>query len=226
MYRSVWSICQYHEWIDCISYVLTYYSGGGGGLTDTARGMLYSATICTMKSVWMILASATSTVVKKLVCLVTFTSIRLIHVFIMLVQFIDFKAAIYTSVTYLIRQSINIIWRIICRLAVDLLGCVVYLYTDIKLLVLAPFNQVKQKEPPLPPDAVAISDDEDSDDDSLIDFGVADSIDGCVDVDEDIPPPPPPNPQICRSRKKYPPAVWHRGRGGRGGRLRPRIQAG
>ena len=204
---------------DWISYALTYYDGGGGGLINTARGMLYSVIYTMTHSIWMILAWATSTVVKKLlVCLVTFTSIRLIHGFTMLVQSIDIKSTVYTYVAYLIRLPINV-WRCLGRVT----GAFVFSYTNIKLFIIKQSNRVKQKEPP-PPDAVAISDDEDSDDDSTIDFGAADPIDDCLDVP---PPPLPPTKRLTRRpRKKYPPAVWHRGRGGRGGRLRPRIQVG
>jgi len=186
------------------------------GLVDTARGILYSATTSTLNSIWTILAW----VAKKLVYLIVYISILLVYVFMMLVRSIDYKAAVYTSMAYLIQLPTNIIWGIIGRLAVALLGCIIYLYTNIKLLVLAPFNQVEQKERLPPPPAIAVSDDEDSDDDdSTIDFGAADPID-CVDVP--LFPPPPPKRRTRRPRKVYPPAVWHRGRAGRGGRLRPR----
>jgi len=165
-------------------------------------------------------------VMKKFIYLICYTTILLIHVCIMLVQSIDYKAAMYTSVTCLIQLPISIVLRIIGRLAVALLGCIVCLYTGIKLFILNISNRVKQKEQkeePLPPPvAVAVSDDEDSDDDeSTIDFGAADPID-CVDQDIPLPPPTPPKRRTRRPRKEYPPAVWHRGRGGRGGRLRSR----
>lgn len=209
---------------DCISYALRYYDGGGGGLMNAAQDMLYSATIYIVKSVWVVLTWVASIVVKKLVYFIASkTSILLVRVCIMLVWTIDIKTAVYTLVAYLIWLPINIIWRCLGRVT----GAFVFSYTNIKLFIIKPSNRVKQKEP-LPPDTVAISDDEDSDDDSIIDFDAADPIDNCVDVDQDVPlhPPPPPKPRIHRPRKKYPPAVWHRGRGGRGGRLRPRTQPG
>ena len=145
----------------------------------------------------------------------------------MLVRSIDYKAAVYHSVAYLIQLPIRILWRFLGRIAAldALFGCIIYLYSNIKSLVLAPFNQFEQKEEPLPPPpAIAVSDDEDGDDeDSTIDFGAADPVNDCVGIDQDIPlPPPPPKRRTRRRRKVYPPAVWHRGRGGRGGRLRPR----
>ena len=225
---------------DYISYALTYYDNVGGGvhttrggmlsatvhtvtpprgLLNTTRDILHSALAYTLNSIWMILAW----VVKKFVYLIAYMSILLIHVFIILVQSIDYKAAVYHSVTCLIRLPISILWRFLGQLADALLGCIVYLYTNIKLFVLKPINQVEQKEEPLPPPpAIAISDDEDSDDDdSTIDFGAADPID-CVEQDIPLPPPTPPKRRAHRRRKVYPPAVWHRGRRGRGGRLRPK----
>ena len=225
-----------------ISFALAHYDGGGGGvhitrggmltsatvrivtpptgLVDTVRGILYSATTHTLNSIWMIIAW----VVKKFVYLIAYMSILLVHVIIMMVRSIYYKAAVYRLVTYLIRLPINIVWGLVGRLVDALLGCIVYLYTGIKLfIIIKPSNQAEQKEPLLP-DGVAISDDEDSDDDnSTIDFGAAaDQIDD-VDIDQSVPPPPPPPKRRARRRRKeYPPAVWHRGRGGRGGRLRPR----
>jgi len=199
-----------------ISFALTYYDDGGG--VHTRRGMLYSDTIRTvtpptgyysilysaitrtLSSIWTIFLLVTTTVVKKLVYLIAYMSILLVHVIIMLVQSIDYKAVMYTSAAYLFRLPITIILRSLGRL-------------------LAPFNQVEQKELPPPPVSVEISDDEDSDDDdSTIDFGAADPID---DFDCVMPPPPSRPKRRTRRRKEYPPAVWHRGRGGRGGRLRP-----
>jgi len=198
---------------DCISYALMYYDNGGGsdGFMDTARDVIYSAAIYIVKSVWVVLPWVASIVVKKFVYFISFTSFRVI---IMVVQSIVIKSAVHTLVAYLIRLPINV-WRCLGRVT----GAFVFSYTNIKLLIIKSSNRVKQKEP-LPPDAVAISDDEDSDDDSLIDFGAADPNDDfhCVDVPS---PPLPPKRRTRRPRKKYPPAVWHRGRSGRGGRLRP-----
>ena len=103
------------------------------------------------------------------------------------------------TVAYLIRLPINIIWGMVGRLAGALLGCIVCLYTN----VLAPSDQVEEKEP-LPPVGVAISDDEDSDDDdSTIDFGGADPIDDNYDVDcVDVPLLPPPATQAAYSSSK------------------------
>jgi len=192
-----------------------------GGLMNTVRDILYSTTVRTLNSIWMIFAW----VAKKFIYLIAYNmSILLIYLFIMAIQSIDYKAAVYHSVTCLIWLPISIVWRFLGRLADALLGCIVYLYTKISL-VLAPFDQVEQKEPLPPPPAIAVSDDEDSDDDdSTIYFGAAaDPID---DFDCVMPPPPPPKRRARRRRKVYPPAVWHRGRGGRGGRLRPRAQPG
>ena len=225
-----------------ISLALAYYDDNGGGdhsrggmlhsatvhtvtpprgLMNTARDILYSAITRTLNSIWMTI----HWVVKKFVYLIAYTSILLIHVIIMLVQSIDYKAVMYTSVTYLVRMPINIVWRFLGRLAAALFGCIVYLYAGIKLFILNISNRVEQKEqkeePLPPPPAIAVSDDEESDDDS-IDFGAADLINDCVDQDISLPPPPPPKRRARRRRKEYPPAVWHRGRGGRGGRLRPR----
>jgi len=209
---------------DCISYALTYYDGGSGdGLMDTTRGMFYSAITCTVNSIWMILAWVASIIGKKFVyCIASKTSILLVRVCIMLVWTIDIKTAVYTLVAYLIRLPTNIIWRLISRASV-IIGCIVC-FTNNKLF-LQQFNRVEQKELLLPPAGVTVSDDEDSDDDSTIDFGATDPNDDfhCVDVPS---PPLPPKRHIRRPRKKYPPAVWHRGRGGRGGRLRPRTNPG
>ena len=210
-----------------ISFALTYYDdgdgvhttrrgmlysdtirtvGGGGGLTNTVRDILYSTYTRNLKLIWTIFTH----VAKKLVYLIAYMSILLVHVIIMLVQSIDYKAVMYTSVAYLFRLPITIILRSLGRLASALLGCIVYLYPAA--------CPCEEKEPPV---SVEISDDEDSDDDdSTIDFGATDPID---DFDCVVPPPPSrPKRRARRRRKVYPQAVWHRGRGGRGGRLRPR----
>ena len=223
-----------------VSFALTYYDYEGGaisttrggmlssttvraitprGLMNTVRDILFSASAYTLNSIWMILAWF----VKKFIYLIVYTLVLLVHVFMLLVQFIDYKAVVYHSVTCLIRLPICIVWRFLGRLADALLGCIIYLYSNIKSLILAPFNQFEQKEEPLPPPpAIAVSDDEDGDDeDSTIDFGAADPVNDCVGIDQDVPLPPPP-PKRRTRRRRYPPAVWHRGRGGRGGLLRPR----